>query len=99
MLHFSFHFKLVLYDAKSLMFHCTDSKKEKRKSYDSLEIYRNKTQKRVTALNRELPPRNEQFLLDFGQLQSQFTVSFSLGNVTSLLSFIFCVMTHASSFV
>lgn len=39
-------------------------------------IFRNKKQKRVTALNRELPPRNEQFLLDFGQLQSQFAVSF-----------------------
>ncbi|GLT96713.1 hypothetical protein SLE2022_143180 [Rubroshorea leprosula] len=32
----------------------------------------NKTQKRVLALNRELPPRNEQFLLDFQQLQGQF---------------------------
>lgn len=38
-------------------------------------IYRNKAQKRVTA-NRELPPRNEQFLIDFEQLQSQFPVSF-----------------------
>lgn len=38
-------------------------------------ICRNKTQKRVLALNRELPPRNEQFLLDFEQLQSQFAVS------------------------
>lgn len=38
--------------------------------------YRNKTQKRVTALNRDLPPRNEQFLLDFEQLQNQFPVSF-----------------------
>lgn len=32
----------------------------------------NKTQKRVTALSRDLPPRNEQFLLDFEQLQNQF---------------------------
>lgn len=38
-------------------------------------MFRNKTQKRITALNRELPPRNEQFLLDFEQLQSQFPVS------------------------
>lgn len=38
-------------------------------------MLRNKTQKRVLALNRELPPRNEQFLLDFEQLQSQFPVS------------------------
>lgn len=32
-------------------------------------------QKRVTAPIRELPPRNEQFLLDFQQLQGQFQVS------------------------
>lgn len=38
-------------------------------------MLRNKTQKRVLALNRELPPRNEQFLIDFEQLQSQFPVS------------------------
>jgi len=40
--------------------------------------FRNKTQKRVHALNRELPPPNEQFILDFEQLQSQFTVSLKL---------------------
>ena len=39
--------------------------------------YRNKTQKRVLALNRDLPPRNEQFLLDFVQIQSQFSVSYT----------------------
>lgn len=38
-------------------------------------FFRNKSQKRVVALNRELPPRNEQFLIDFEQLQSQFPVS------------------------
>lgn len=38
--------------------------------------FRNRTQKRVTALNRDLPPRNEQFLVDFEQLQNQFPVSF-----------------------
>lgn len=38
-------------------------------------IYRNKTQKRVTAINRELPPPNEQFLFDFEQIQTQFPVS------------------------
>lgn len=42
------------------------------KPEDSAREPPNKTQKRVTALNRELPPRNEQFLSDFGQLQSQF---------------------------
>ena len=31
---------------------------------------RNKTQKRVVALNRDIPPPNEQFLLDFEQLQN-----------------------------
>jgi len=40
--------------------------------------FRNKTQKRVHALNRELPPPNEQFILDFEQLQSQFPVSLKL---------------------
>ncbi|CAK9172245.1 unnamed protein product [Ilex paraguariensis] len=45
----------------------------RQKSDDSIRELPNKTQKRVTALNRELPPRNEQFLLDFEQLQSQFS--------------------------
>lgn len=40
--------------------------------------FRNKAQKRVHALNRELPPPNEQFILDFEQLQSQFPVSLKL---------------------
>ncbi|CAL5206700.1 unnamed protein product [Lathyrus oleraceus] len=39
---------------------------------DSLREPPNKTQKRVHAINRELPPPNEQFILDFEQLQSQF---------------------------
>jgi len=30
----------------------------------------------VHAINRELPPPNEQFIVDFEQLQSQFPVSF-----------------------
>ncbi|KAK6931621.1 hypothetical protein RJ641_003414, partial [Dillenia turbinata] len=42
----------------------------------------NKAQKRVVALNRELPPRNEQFLLDFEQLKSQFTDQDQLRAVT-----------------
>jgi len=37
-------------------------------------LIRNKSQKRVHAPNRDLPPRNEQFLLDFELLQSQFNV-------------------------
>ncbi|KAJ0095672.1 hypothetical protein Patl1_15501 [Pistacia atlantica] len=44
----------------------------RQKHDDSLREPPNKTQKRVLALNRELPPRNEQFLLDFEQLQNQF---------------------------
>ncbi|CAI8589747.1 unnamed protein product [Vicia faba] len=39
---------------------------------DSLREPPNKAQKRVHAINRELPPPNEQFILDFEQLQSQF---------------------------
>lgn len=35
---------------------------------------RNKLQKRVTAPHGELPPRDEQFILDFEQLQGQFPV-------------------------
>ncbi|XP_024994314.1 mediator of RNA polymerase II transcription subunit 23 isoform X2 [Cynara cardunculus var. scolymus] len=42
------------------------------KSDDLVREPPNKTQKRVTALNRDLPPRNEQFLVDFEQLLNQF---------------------------
>ncbi|GAB2279958.1 Mediator of RNA polymerase II transcription subunit 23 [Dionaea muscipula] len=42
----------------------------------------NKAQKRVTALNRELPPFNEQFILDFEQLQRQFSDQEQLRLVT-----------------
>ncbi|WJZ80552.1 hypothetical protein VitviT2T_000462 [Vitis vinifera] len=57
----------------------------------------NKTQKRVTALNRELPPRNEQFLLDFGQLQSQFSDQDQLRSVTEsiLISLVVPCSGHA----
>uniref|UniRef100_A0A2P2KA47 Mediator of RNA polymerase II transcription subunit 23 isoform X1 n=1 Tax=Rhizophora mucronata TaxID=61149 RepID=A0A2P2KA47_RHIMU len=44
----------------------------RQKPDDSIREPPNKTQKRVVALNRELPPPNEQFLLDFEQLQGQF---------------------------
>ncbi|PIA26633.1 hypothetical protein AQUCO_09100060v1 [Aquilegia coerulea] len=44
--------------------------------------FRNKLQKRVTALNRDLPPPNEQFLFDFEQLQSQFPDQEQLRAVT-----------------
>ncbi|XP_071694154.1 mediator of RNA polymerase II transcription subunit 23 [Rutidosis leptorrhynchoides] len=42
------------------------------KSDDLVREPPNKTQKRVTAFNRDLPPPNEQFLVDFEQLQNQF---------------------------
>ncbi|KAJ9548970.1 hypothetical protein OSB04_021513 [Centaurea solstitialis] len=42
------------------------------KSDDLVREPPNKTQKRVTALNRDLPPRNEQFLVDFEQLLNQY---------------------------
>uniref|UniRef100_A0A7N0ULE3 Mediator of RNA polymerase II transcription subunit 23 n=1 Tax=Kalanchoe fedtschenkoi TaxID=63787 RepID=A0A7N0ULE3_KALFE len=42
----------------------------------------NKSQKRDTALNRELPPRNEQFILDFEQLLNQFPDQEQLRAVT-----------------
>ncbi|THF96154.1 hypothetical protein TEA_001544 [Camellia sinensis var. sinensis] len=56
----------------------------------------NKTQKRVTALNRELP-RNEQFLLDFEQLQSQFPDQEQLRAVTEsiLISLVMQCSGHA----
>ncbi|XP_031391399.1 mediator of RNA polymerase II transcription subunit 23-like isoform X1 [Punica granatum] len=44
----------------------------RQKTGDSVREPPNKTQKRVVALNRELPPRNEQFILDFQQLLAQF---------------------------
>ncbi|KAF6150897.1 hypothetical protein GIB67_020980 [Kingdonia uniflora] len=43
-----------------------------RKTDDSVRETPNKLQKRVTAFNRDLPPPNEQFLIDFEQLQTQF---------------------------
>uniref|UniRef100_A0A7N0V9C4 Uncharacterized protein n=1 Tax=Kalanchoe fedtschenkoi TaxID=63787 RepID=A0A7N0V9C4_KALFE len=46
----------------------------RRESDESAGEPPNKSQKRDTALNRELPPRNEQFILDFEQLLNQFPV-------------------------
>lgn len=54
----------------------------RQKQDDSIRDPPNKTQKRVLALNRELPPRNEQFLIDFEQLQSQFPDQDQLRSVT-----------------
>ncbi|KAJ8760895.1 hypothetical protein K2173_021933 [Erythroxylum novogranatense] len=44
----------------------------RQKPDDSIREQPNKTQKRVLAPNTDLPPRNDQFLSDFEQLQSQF---------------------------
>lgn len=57
----------------------------------------NKAQKRVTALNRELPPRNEQFPIDFEQLQSQFGDQDQLRAVTEsvLISLVVQCSGHA----
>ncbi|PON62724.1 hypothetical protein PanWU01x14_136360 [Parasponia andersonii] len=54
----------------------------RQKPDDSTREPPNKTQKRVVALNRELPPRNEQFLSDFEQIQSQFSDQEQLRAVT-----------------
>lgn len=69
----------------------------RQKSDDSLREPPNKTQKRILALNRELPPRNEQFLLDFEQLQSQFTDQDQLRAVTEsvLISLVVQCCGHA----
>ncbi|GAA0141610.1 general transcription factor [Lithospermum erythrorhizon] len=57
----------------------------------------NKTQKRITALNRHLPPPNEQFLLDFEQLQNQFADLDQLRGVTEslLISLVIQCSNHA----
>ncbi|KAF5750129.1 hypothetical protein HS088_TW03G00461 [Tripterygium wilfordii] len=57
----------------------------------------NKAQKRVVALNRELPPRNEQFLIDFERLQGQFLDQDQLRAVTEsvLISLVVQCSGHA----
>ncbi|XP_019091037.1 PREDICTED: mediator of RNA polymerase II transcription subunit 23-like [Camelina sativa] len=49
---------------------------------ESLRDPPNKSQKRVHAPNRDLPPRNEQFILDFEQLQTQFNDPEQLRTIT-----------------
>ncbi|KAL8463677.1 hypothetical protein ACS0TY_033584 [Phlomoides rotata] len=57
----------------------------------------NKAQKRVTAINRELPPPNEQFLFDFEQIRSQFPDQEQLRAVTEsvLISLVIQCCSHA----
>ncbi|XWS34454.1 hypothetical protein CRYUN_Cryun21dG0039900 [Craigia yunnanensis] len=68
----------------------------RQKADDSIREPPNKTQKRVLALNRELPPRNEQFLLDFEQLQTQFGDQDQLRSVTEsvLISLVIQCCSH-----
>ena len=40
-----------------------------------LRLNRNKLKKRVLAFSKELPPPNEQFVLDFEKIRGQFLVS------------------------
>ncbi|KAL3631411.1 Mediator of RNA polymerase II transcription subunit 23 [Castilleja foliolosa] len=67
------------------------------KSDESVREPPNKTQKRVTAINRDLPPPNEQFLYDFEQIQSQFPDQEQLRGVTEsvLISLVIQCCGHA----
>ncbi|XVF85420.1 hypothetical protein PTKIN_Ptkin17bG0116800 [Pterospermum kingtungense] len=69
----------------------------RQKADDSIREPPNKTQKRVLALNRELPPRNEKFLLDFEQLLTQFGDQDQLRSVTEsvLISLVILCCSHA----
>lgn len=69
----------------------------RQKSDESAREPPNKTQKRVSALNRDLPPRNEQFLLDFEQLLSQFQDQDQLRTLTEsiLISLVIQCRSHA----
>ncbi|RRT48012.1 hypothetical protein B296_00048809 [Ensete ventricosum] len=57
----------------------------------------NKLQKRVTAPHGELPPRDEQFILDFEQLQGQFPDPEQLRTATEtvIMSFVVQCSNHA----
>ncbi|KAI4357583.1 hypothetical protein L6164_001522 [Bauhinia variegata] len=69
----------------------------RQKGEDVIREPPNKTQKRVHALNRGLPPPNEQFLQDFEQLQNQFTDQDQLRSVTeaTLISLVVQCSSHA----
>ncbi|XP_039034015.1 mediator of RNA polymerase II transcription subunit 23-like isoform X1 [Hibiscus syriacus] len=69
----------------------------RQKADDSVQEPPNKTHKRVLALNRELPPRNEQFIIDFEQLQTQFGDQDQLQSVTEsvLISLVIQCCSHA----
>ncbi|CAH2033702.1 unnamed protein product [Thlaspi arvense] len=69
----------------------------RQKPDDSIRDPPNKSQKRVHAPNRDLPPRNEQFILDFEQLQSQFGDPDQLRTITEsvLISMVLQCSNHA----
>ncbi|KAH7516298.1 hypothetical protein FEM48_Zijuj10G0120400 [Ziziphus jujuba var. spinosa] len=60
-------------------------------------VFRKKAEKRVIAFNRELPPENEQFLLVFEEIQSQFADQEQLRAVTEsvLISLVVQCSGHA----
>lgn len=64
---------------------------------DSVREPPNKAQKRVVALKRDLPPQNDQFTVDFQQLQNQFAGQDQLRAVTEsvLISLVVQCSGHA----
>ncbi|AQK74581.1 Mediator of RNA polymerase II transcription subunit 23 [Zea mays] len=69
----------------------------KQRAEDPLRESSNKLQKRVTALNRDLPPRDEQFISDYEQLRMQFPDAEQLQAITEsvLISFVLQCSSHA----
>ncbi|GAB4828736.1 Mediator of RNA polymerase II transcription subunit 23 [Ancistrocladus abbreviatus] len=80
------------------LFHLYLGRTARQKSEEPSREPPNKAQKRVTALNRELPPPNEQFISDFEQLLRQFADQEQLRLVTEsvLISLVVQCSTHAS---
>ncbi|XP_051192824.1 mediator of RNA polymerase II transcription subunit 23 [Lolium perenne] len=69
----------------------------KQRAEDPAKETSNKLQKRVSALNRDLPPRDEQFISDFEQLRTRFPDQEQLQAVTEsvLISFVLQCSSHA----
>ncbi|CAN8313026.1 unnamed protein product [Cochlearia groenlandica] len=72
-------------------------RESRQKPDQSLRDPPNKSQKRVHAPSRDLPPRNEQFILDFEQLLSQFGDPEQLRAITEsvLISVVLQCSNHA----
>lgn len=64
---------------------------------DSVREPPNKAQKRVVAFNRDLPPQNDQFIVDFQQLQNQFADQDQLRSMTEsvIISLVGLCRNHA----